>query len=126
MKKRFMAMRTSIVLYRISAWLFLILSIGIAMFFFYLSTINLYTPNIEYGGYIIPLGIVDNPIVTISAAVLSIFLGIKVFMRQRTKAEIMKAFLSIEENSRLTIELLTKTENQNDVQNFKSENEILG
>ncbi len=121
MKKRFMAMRTSIVLYKIYAWLFLILSIGIAVLFLYSSTIKINIPIIENGRYIIHLGIIDNPIVTISMAVLSIFLGIKVFMRLHGKAEMITAFLSIEENSRLTIELLTKTENQNDVQNFKSE-----
>ncbi len=119
-KKRFKALRTSIVLYRIYAWLLFLLFIGIAMLFLYISTMNLHIPNIEYGGYIVHLNIFDNPLVTTLAAALSVLLGSKLFIRLYAKAEIMIAFLSIEENSRLAIELLTKIENQNDKQHFQN------
>ncbi len=108
--KKLKSMRNSIVVYKIYAWLIFLLFVSIAMILLAISAMNIHIYDIQYGGHLFHISLLNHPAVTPIAATLSFFLGFILFIRLYAKAEMIMVFLSIEENSRLTIELLTGNE----------------
>jgi hypothetical protein len=110
--KKLKSIRNSIVVYKIYAWLIFLLFVGIAMVFLAISVMNIQLYDIQYSGHLFRISLLNHPVVASIAATLSFFLGSILFIRLYVKAEMIMIFLSIEENSRLTIELLTGDENR--------------
>jgi hypothetical protein len=119
--KQFKSLRTSLKIYKFYAWLIFHLFTVIAILILFISYNTLPMPTIELGDYAISLNILDDKNIAFLAAGVLIFIGSLIYIKTHLKSKTLIIFLSIEENTRLNTELLTRIDHQIDVLNFKNE-----